>query len=439
MSADIRKENAMGNYLINMPDIGEGIVEVEIVEWPISNGDSVHEDDVICVVMTDKATVEIPSPVDGKIVWLGAKEGEVLAVGAELIRIEVAGEGNTESDVATPAESKLKVDAVVTVDVEAETVPVKQKETVVVKQPSAIPTETAPRPEGEKPIASPAVRQRARNAGVDLRFVQGSGPANRISHEDLDSFLTGNSTVQVAMDPGAIANTSVEKIKIIGMRRKISEIMQDTMQRIPHFTYVEEIDVTELESLRAKLNKERHQEQPKLTLLPFIIKAIVKAIKVYPEMSSRFDDQENIVHRYGAVHVGIATQTDNGLVVPVVKHAESLDIWQSAAEVKRLSTGARDGIASREELSGSTITITSLGSMGGIVTTPVINSPEVAIIGINKIAKRPVWQDGGFVARDIMNLSSSFDHRIIDGWEATCFIQQIKGLLEAPATMFMEN
>ncbi|PCJ49951.1 MAG: branched-chain alpha-keto acid dehydrogenase subunit E2 [Gammaproteobacteria bacterium] len=430
----------MGNYLINVPDIGEGIAEVEIVEWPVNIGDSIEEDDIICVVMTDKATVEIPSPVDGEITWLGSEAGDLIAVGEKLVRLQVEGEGNDTGEISEAQPRTVADVAKVEVKLEAK---VETTQAVTTPTISSTPTAVAatvgiPRPEGEKPIAPPAVRQRARNAGIDLNFVRGTGPANRISHEDLDNFIAGGSSKAAAPSHTGIANTAIEQIKVIGLRRKIAKVMQDTMQRLPHFTYVEEVDVTELELLRAKLNKNRRDDQPKLTILPFIIKALEKAIKVYPEMSSRFDDVENIVHRYAAAHIGIATQTDNGLVVPVVKHAEALDIWQAAAEVKRLAMACRDGSVKREELSGSTITITSLGPMGGIVTTPVINAPEVAIVGINKITKRPVWQDGAFIPRDIMNLSSSFDHRIIDGWEATLFIQQIKSLLESPATLFMD-
>ena len=441
----------MGNYLIDVPDIGEGIAEVEIVEWPVAVGGTVEEDDIICVVMTDKATVEIPSPVDGTLSWLGAEAGDMIAVGAKLVRLEVEGQGNDDGtsesstvevvteEPATQIETKAAVSEEPVVSTPVVTAPL----ATFTSEPSTTVQSTGiPRPEGEKPIAAPAVRQRARNAGIDLRFVRGTGPANRITHEDLDSFISGGMTAAGAsgsVPQSGVANTSVEQIKVIGLRRKIAKVMQDTMQRLPHFTYVEEVDVTELELLRTKLNKNRRDDQPKLTVLPFIIKALAQAIKVYPEMSSRFDDVANVVHRYGAAHVGIATQTDNGLVVPVVKHAEALDIWGSASEVKRLAAACRDGSVTREELSGSTITITSLGPMGGIVTTPVINAPEVAIISINKIAKRPVWQDGAFIPRDIMNLSSSFDHRIIDGWEATLFVQQMKSLLESPATLFMDN
>ncbi len=429
-----------GNYGINVPDIGEGIAEVEIVEWPVKIGDSIEEDDVICVVMTDKASVEIPSPVNGKLVWIGAEAGDMMTVGTEFIRLEVEGEGN-DTSCAEPVTKPVKEAIANTPVIEAPVVKttVAKISRVPLRQSSTPQTENL-KPEGGKSVAAPAVRQRARNAGIDLHFVQGTAPANRITHDDLDNYIANNTSSYPSMAAqGAHPNLSVEEIKVIGLRRKIASVMQDTMQRIPHFTYVEEVDVSELESLRQKLNKERREDQSKLTILSFVIKALSKAVKVYPEMSSRYDDEQNIVHRYGATHVGIATQTDNGLVVPVIKHAEALTIWQSAAEVKRLSTAARSDTAARKELTGSTITITSLGPMGGIVTTPVINSPEVAIVGINKIAKRPVWKDGGFIPRDIMNISASFDHRIIDGWEATLFVQEIKGLLENPATLFMEN
>lgn len=448
----------MANYLIEVPDIGEGIAEVEIVEWNIEVGGTVEEDDLLCVVMTDKATVEIPSPVDGRVEWLACAAGTMIAVGADLVKLQVEGEGNhLQGDTSDTIEKQPKANESSTGETQdnAVSTPVTtaapdeitgQQSTPGTEPPppiTASTTETrgtAPRPEGEKPLASPAVRQRALNAGVDLRFVHGTGPANLITHEDLDALFEGRSSAVAPLPAsGPIANENIEEINVIGLRRKIAAIMQDTMQRIPHFTYVEEVDVTELEKLRARLNSERREEQPKLTILPFFMKALVIAIKRFPEMNARFDDEKNIVYRYGAAHIGIATQTDNGLVVPVVRHAETLDIWQSAAEVKRLSTAARAGQAAPRELSSSTITISSLGPMGGITTTPVINSPELAIIGINKVAKRPVWQEGGFIPRDMMNLSSSFDHRIIDGWEATLFIQHLKSLLETPATLFMDN
>jgi len=437
----------MGNYLIKMPDVGEGIAEVEIVEWSVAVGDSIEEDDLLCVVMTDKAAVEIPSPVDGQVTWIGPEAGITMAVGADLVRLQVEGQGNTSADIppdksmgestepvqmstGDPEQSGAEAEAAKATHQPGESAPVAQSV-------GSAPARGIPRPEGERPIASPAVRQRARDAGIDLRYVHGRGPAHRISHSDLDAFIAGSGAA--AKLTGQLADTSVKEIKVIGLRRKIAAIMQDTMQRIPHYTYVEEVDVTELEGLRTRMNNQRRDDQPKLTVLPFFIKAVVKALRTFPEMGSRYDDEQEILYQYGAAHVGIATQTPSGLLVPVIRHAETLDIWECAAQLKRLAEAARAGTIGREELSGSNITITSLGPLGGIATTPVINSPEVAIIGVNKIAKRPLWKDGGFVPRDIMHLSSSFDHRIIDGWEATQFIHGIKDMLESPALLFMED
>ncbi|WP_292235120.1 dihydrolipoamide acetyltransferase family protein, partial [Mesorhizobium sp.] len=302
------------------------------------------------------------------------------------------------------------------------------------------PTSGAPRAEGEKPLASPAVRLRAREAGIDLRQVPGSGPAGRISHEDIEAFLARGP--QLARATGLARKDGVEDIKIVGLRRKIAEKMALAKSRIPHITYVEEIDVTALEELRATLNKEKRPakgaERPKLTLLPFLMRAMVKAIADQPNLNAVFDDEVGIIHQHEGIHIGIAAQTPNGLVVPVVKHAEARDLWDCAAEVNRLADAAKSGTASREELSGSTITITSLGAMGGVATTPVINYPEVAIVGVNKMMVRPVWDGTQFVPRKMMNLSSSFDHRVIDGWDAAVFVQRIKALLETPALIFVD-
>lgn len=290
---------------------------------------------------------------------------------------------------------------------------------------------------GEKPIAAPAVRQRARELGIELQFVSGSGPAGRITHADLDAYLEGGGRApSTARD--VVPRTAVEEIKVIGLRRKIAEAMQRAKQRIPHFAYVEELDVTELEALRNHLNDTRRPDQPKLTLLPFLLRALIQALPKHPQVNATYDDEAGILRRYAAVHCGVATQTPNGLVVPVLRHAETLDVWQMAAEIRRLADAARAGQATREELSGSTITITSLGALGGIVSTPVINAPEVAIIGVNKIAERAVFQRGTVVPRLTMNLSSSFDHRIVDGYDAASFVQAVKNRLEYPATLFMD-
>lgn len=428
----------MGIHKIQMPDVGEGITEAEIVEWNVNVGDVVKEDDVIAAVMTDKATVEIPSPVDGTVKEITGVLGEMTPVGSVIIALEVEGEGNNIPD--APAPEPEPVAAEKAPEPAPEPKPEAPKATAAVVKPVAKVTKPgpsgAPRAEGEKPVASPAVRKRAMDAGIKLAYVHGTGPAGRITHEDLDDYISGASAPVAGS--GRRPNTDVEEIKVMGLRRKIGERMQDAKSRIPHITYVEEVDVTELESLRAHMNATKQADQPKLTILPFIMLAMVKALKVYPKCSAHYDDGENIVYQYGAAHIGMAAQTPGGLMVPVIKHAEALDIWGIADETRRLADAARDGSITREELTGSTITLSSLGRMGGIVSTPVINSPEVAIVGVNKVATRPVWKDGGFVPRQIMNLSSSFDHRIIDGWDAAEFIQKIRELMENPATLFME-
>jgi 2-oxoisovalerate dehydrogenase E2 component (dihydrolipoyl transacylase) len=425
----------MGTRIIKLPDVGEGVAEAEIVEWHVEVGQSVLEDQLLAAVMTDKATVEIPSPVAGVVAALGGEVGSVLAVGAELVRLEVAGEGNEEVS-AAPRE------AATTAPAEKPAAPVPAP----VPQPTAVPSAPLapvtrapigpPRAPGEKPIASPAVRRRAREAGVDLRQVRGTGPAGRIGHDDLDAFLRG--APKAGISAARAANTEVETVKIIGLRRRIAQKMAESKRRVAHFSYVEEVDVTALEALRATLNAENRSDRPRLTLMPFLMKALVKAVADFPEMNSLYDDEAETLERHGGVHIGIATQTPSGLMVPVVRHCETLSLWDCAAEVQRLAEAAREGRATRAELTGSTITITSLGALGGIVTTPVINRPEVAIIGPNKQVVRPVWQGEQFVPRTMMNLSSSFDHRVIDGYVAARFVQRIKGLLEAPATIFIE-
>lgn len=440
----------MGEYVIKLPDVGEGVAEAELVEWSVKVGDLVREDTVLAAVMTDKATVEIPSPVDGEILWLGAEIGDTVAIGSPIVRLKVAGEGNvTAAADAKPAAAGKAEEPAKAEPAKEAPAEVVRKEPVEPK-PSPAPaaansalrpsasTGGAPRPEGEKPLASPAVRFRAREAGIDLRQVTGSGPAGRIGHEDIDAFLSrGPQTARPAS--GLSRNESVEEIKVIGLRRKIAEKMKLAKSRIPHITYVEEVDVTALEDLRAALNKEKRADRPKLTLLPFLMRAMVKAIGEQPLLNSLFDDEAGIIHQHGGINIGIAAQTANGLVVPVVKHAEARDLWDCGAEVNRLAEAAKNGTATRDELSGSTITITSLGAMGGVVTTPVINHPEVAIIGVNKMMVRPMWDGTQFVPRKMMNLSSSFDHRIVDGWDAAVFVQRIKALLETPALIFVDN
>lgn len=418
----------MGEFTIKMPDVGEGVAEAELVEWHVKAGDPVKEDMVIAAVMTDKATVEIPSPVTGTVVWLGAEIGDKIAVKAPLVRIET-GNGETTGDVkAPPAEAPAKATDSLPPAVETDTRPV-TKAAIVLRHETPAPA--------EKPLASPSVRLFARESGVDLRQLKGSGPAGRILREDVELFIARG---EVPSQPVTIAKrTSTEEIKLTGLRRRIAEKMSLSTSRIPHITYVEEVDMTALEELRATMNRDRKPEQPKLTVLPFLMRAIVKAVAEQPNVNATFDDDKGILTRHGGVHIGIAAQTPAGLVVPVVKNAEARGIWDCATEMGRLADAARAGTATRDELSGSTITISSLGALGGIVSTPVINHPEVAIVGVNKIAVRPAWDGTQFVPRKMMNLSSSFDHRIIDGWDAATFVQRVRVLLETPALIFIEG
>ncbi|MHC2458844.1 2-oxoisovalerate dehydrogenase E2 component (dihydrolipoyl transacylase) [Rhizobium leguminosarum] len=415
----------MGEFIIKMPDVGEGVAEAEIVEWHVKTGDPVREDMVIAAVMTDKATVEIPSPVNGIVIWLAGEVGDRIAVKAPLVRIETAGDvgeaqpiGISQTPIAETPRAEIARPA------------------PAAPAPAAAPVPTAA--PAEKPLAAPSVRLFARESGVDLRQVQGSGPAGRILREDIEQFLTPG-TAPAAVKNGFAKKTATEEIKLTGLRRRIAEKMVLSASRIPHITYVEEVDMSALEELRTTMNGDRKPDHPKLTVLPFLMRALVKAISEQPDVNATFDDDAGIITRYGAVHIGIATQTPAGLTVPVVRHAEARGIWDCAAEISRLAEAARSGTATRDELSGSTITISSLGALGGIVSTPIINHPEVAIVGVNKIATRPVWDGTQFVPRKMMNLSSSFDHRIIDGWDAANFVQRIRALLETPALIFIES
>ncbi|MCU1720047.1 dihydrolipoamide acetyltransferase family protein [Pseudomonas sp. 5P_5.1_Bac1] len=427
----------MGTHVIKMPDIGEGIAQVELVEWFVKVGDTVTEDQIVADVMTDKATVEIPSPVTGKVLALGGQPGEVMAVGSELIRIEVEGAGNHQESAGKPAAvaaPEAKPVAPVETPAAVTAAPVAAASPARSSAPEAA---IVPRAANERPLASPAVRKRAWDAGIELRYVHGSGPAGRILHEDLDAFLTQPTHGQAA--PGGYAKREdSEQIPVIGLRRKIAQRMQDAKRRVAHFSYVEEIDVTALEELRVHLNKKWGDSRGKLTLLPFLVRAMVVALREFPQINATYDDEGQVITRHGAVHVGIATQGDNGLMVPVVRHAEAGSLWDNASEIVRLANAARNNKASREELSGSTITLTSLGALGGIVSTPVVNTPEVAIVGVNRIVERPMVVNGQIVIRKMMNLSSSFDHRVVDGMDAALFIQAIRGLLEQPASLFVE-
>ena len=452
----------MGVHLIKVPDIGEGIAEVELVAWHVKPGDTVSEDQAIADVMTDKATVEIPSPIAGKVQSLGGELGQTMAVGADLIRIEVEGEGNVAGGAAAaqrstpasapsqPADARGEHANTAQSAAAGSSAPRSEPKSAERLAPHASgalasapgaahsPENVAPRRPGEKPIASPAVRRRAWELGVELRYLRGTGPAGRITHADLDAYAGGSSVAAARTGTQYAVRNDEEAVKVIGLRRQIAQKMQDSKRRIPHYSYVEEIDVTELEALRAQLNARWGTDRGKLTVLPLLVRAIVLAVREFPQVNALFDDEAGVLTRHGAVHVGIATQTDGGLLVPVVTHAEARDLWSCAAEIVRLSGAARESKAARKDLSGSTITITSLGALGGIVTTPVINAPEVAIVGVNRIVERPMIHGGAVVARKMMNLSSSFDHRVVDGMIAAGFVQSIRHSLECPATLFVE-
>jgi 2-oxoisovalerate dehydrogenase E2 component (dihydrolipoyl transacylase) len=443
----------MGQRSIRMPDVGEGVAEAEIVEWSVKVGDLVREDQVVAAVMTDKATVEIPTPVAGTVLALGGGVGDVLAVGSELIRIDAPGLPDSlppapRKAAAAKPETPGPAAAAVATRPAAEATPVDETSrpapapaSVASPPPRAVPLAPqtgAPRPPGERPLTSPAVRERAREAGVDLRFVRGSGPAGRITHDDLEAYIARPPEAP-AKRAGKEPNMAVETIKVVGLRRRIAQNMAESSRRVAHFSYVEEVDVTALEELRASLNARATEDRPKLTMLPFLMLAIVKAAADFPQVNAHYDDDNDVITRFGAVHLGIATQTPVGLMVPVVRHAETLSLHECAREMRRVSEAARQGVAAREELSGSTITLTSLGALGGVASTPVVNRPEVAIVGVNKIVGRPVWRDGGFVPRRTMNLSSSFDHRVVDGYDAATFIQRVRALIETPASLFIED
>ena len=493
----------MGQYVFKLPDVGEGTAEAEIVAWHVRVGDVVSEDAPLVDVMTDKATVEMTAPVAGKVIEINGEPGDMAAVGSPIVIFETeAGESSParggggersepEGDVArktaekpTPAKTPA-AEGLTSTPAKAEPpqqAPAPKAEKPRLKAPSgavwseenlqaalqggapkpmavpsaAMPAGAAPKPqpkpsqEVSRPaarepsvqewgagLASPAVRARAQKLGIDLSQIRGTGPDGRITHDDLDAVLAP--VAGVRRSSALAEKNGVEPVKVIGLRRKIAEKMQDAKRRIPHFAYVEEADLTELEELRAHLNATKRSDQPKLTLLPFLMRALVLCLPDFPQINARFDDDQGVVYRHDNVDIGIATQTDNGLIVPVVRHAEARDVWDCATEVSRLAAAVRANTATKEELSGSTITITSLGALGGIVTTPVINHPEVAIIGVNKLVERPMVKNGAIVIRKMMNLSSSFDHRVVDGYDAAAFIQRVKGMLEHPAALFIER
>ena len=420
----------MGIFAFKLPDIGEGVVEGEVVEWMVAVGDTVKEDDPILSVMTDKATVEIPSPTDGVVKSLVGEPGTILAVGQVCIEFETDGEGTPVEEAPEPVEEVVEETPA------PEPEPAKEEVAPAPAAPAPVPTPVVVAAPGTRPLASPAVRQRARESGIDLTTVSGSGPAGRITHGDLDSWKAAGSPVAAA-GPARTAQTGTTEVPVIGLRRKISESMTASYTTIPHFSYFEEVDITHLDELRVHLNSTRADGQPKLTYLPFIMQALVKALGENPVCNALFDDDKGVVTRHDAVHLGIATQTDRGLYVPVVKHVEAQDIWQSASEMQRVSQAARDGTAGLDELTGSTFTITSLGRMGGLGATPIINKPEVGILGVHNAVDTPVVRNGQIVIRKMLRLSSSWDHRVVDGWDGAMLVQRLKTLLENPATIFM--
>ncbi len=404
----------MSEFIFKLPDLGEGTVEAEIAEWMVRVGDTVLEEDPICAMLTDKAAVELTAPVSGTVVSIAGAEGDMVTVGSPLIIFE------TSAAAAAPdAKSEEQVD-------------------VGAGHAGDASSSPSPAPAG-KVTTSPSIRAHAREAGIDLSLINGSGPRGRILKKDFEAFLAKgvHAAPVITRPPSGAPKTATTEIKVIGLRRKIAERMARSASEIPHFTYVEEVDVTALESLREHLNSQKKEGDPKLTPLAFIGMAVTRVLRDFPQCNAHYDPERNVIIRFEAVHLGIATQTNDGLKVPVVKHCEARGLENLASEIRRVTTAARDNTATRDELSGSTITITSLGKMGGIVSTPVINQPEVGIIGVNKSVDRPVVINGQVVVRRMMNLSSSFDHRFVDGYDGAAMIQALKDLLEQPATIFM--
>jgi 2-oxoisovalerate dehydrogenase E2 component (dihydrolipoyl transacylase) len=444
----------VGRYTFNLPDIGEGIAEAEIVAMHVKPGDRVEEDQQVADMMTDKATVEMESPVSGTVVEVAGEAGDVIAIGSMLVVIETEGAGNADTGAApqtsaTPAEAPAPKAPEVEERIAAENSDAGDADTLVEQAPGATPSAPEPQPQAQaapapatpassaKVLATPAVRQRAKDLGVDLSEVRPS-EEGRIRHVDLDSFLSYGGPTGHAPSGKTRGD---ETIKVIGLRRRIAENMAAAKRNIPHFTYVEECDVTDLERLREQLNAARG-EKPKLTMLPLLIAAICKTVPDFPMINARFDDDAGVVTRSGAIHLGMATQTDGGLMVPVIRDAQAKNLWQLATEIRRLAEAARDGSAKSNELSGSTLTVTSLGPLGGVATTPVINRPEVAIIGPNRIVERPMFVPDGMGGervekRKLMNISISCDHRVVDGWDAANFIQAVKRLIETPALLLV--
>ena len=404
----------MSVFGVKLPDVGEGVAEAELISWHVQVGDRVTAESVLAEVMTDKATVEISSPVAGVVTALHGEPGDTLAVGAAFVSVELDG----SSPAAPPT-------------TESEPTPPPEIVEPVAAPPRAVSTEARP----DRTTAAPAVRARARSLGIDLATVPGSGPEGRVTHADLDRQLAGGA-VRTSL---AAADDAPRVEQVIGLRRRIAERLTSSWTEIPHITYVESVDAVELESLRAELNRRGHPSGARLTLLPFLVRALVVACEEQPRLNAHYDGAAQQLSVFPSVHVGIATQTPDGLMVPVVHHAEARGLWDIAAEIARVSTAAREGRATVKELTGSTITITSLGALGGVATTPIINQPEVAIVGVNKMETRPAWRNNAWEPRQQFNLSSSFDHRIVDGWDAATFIQRVKALLEMPALLFLDE
>lgn len=469
----------MDKHIIKMPDIGEGIAEVEIVEWHVAAGDTVTEDQVLADVMTDKASVEIPSPISGTVIALGGQVGDILAVGSDLITLQPEASGAAPESGGAPAGRVKSTGDITSADsVKPVTDDGSERHTIsdsaagsgnaagsdqVTDSPTGTGHSSTVLPgRSGKVLASPSVRHRARQLDIDLADVAGNNTDSPVSHRDLDQFLlshyASNDRIsaggQTAPDAAsgirhqarsaatgrvndALTTQGDTRIRVVGLRRQIALKMQESKRQIPHFSYVEEVDVTNLEQLRQTLNDELADDNNRLTLLPFIVRAMVMAVRKYPEVNAHYDADAGEIIRFGSVHMGIATQTDHGLMVPVLHDAQTLDLWECASEIRHLTAATRRGKAQRDELTGSTLTLSSLGALGGIAATPIINHPEVAILGVNRIVERVAMHDGLLVSRKLMNLSSSFDHRIIDGMNAAQFVQEVRRLLEAPTLLVM--
>jgi pyruvate dehydrogenase E2 component (dihydrolipoamide acetyltransferase) len=400
-----------------MPDIGEGVVEGEIVAWKVKVGDTVQLDQPIVEVMTDKATVELPSPRAGKITKINYADGAICPVGKVLVVIDddgkpaaaPAGNGHAAPKAAAPAAPKAAAPGA----------------------PIQIVDASGSR---ERVLATPATRRLARQLGIELGRVAPTGKHGRVTTEDVKNFTDAPKQALVAIDKG----DREERIPLRGIRKKIAESMARSVHTAAHFTYVEEVDMTELVIVRERAKARAAERGVKLTYLPFIVKSVVSGLRRWPMLNASLDEATQEIVRKRYYHIGIAAQGPHGLAVSVVRDADKRSIFDLSREIERLGEAVKAGTATREELTGSTFTISSLGKLGGVMATPIINFPEVAIVGVHKIEERPAVRDGKIVARHLMNLSISVDHRIADGWDGAMFLQDVKALLEDPTTMFME-